>query len=404
MHHHDHSPDEIESREELELHLTADTLRGLTVQGLHLADDPPDWSAVDVTGTLFIACHLGPVDTQIELIRRGAHVIPPLPDVPYPTHPPHLYLPHELSAGFAEHGFTGMYDTVVYRHFIEHGGALPGVREALSQRMHDHGIDDALADAIDGWAAESGGPVVGIMGGHAEPRGSQGYRAAAQIGRGLAEAGCLVVTGGGPGVMEAANLGAFMATSTQEDLAAAIDDLAEEPDFHQHDPFTALALEVRAKYSRNDRDGDRRDVTGWARHGGLSVPTWLYGHEPANLFAARVAKYFSNAIREDTILRLTRGGIVFAQGRAGTVQEIFQAATKTFYATDGASGPFVFLGKDFWTHELPVESLLEPLLKASPHGDLTHLIEITDDPAEAVQMILTYAAPAEAKEEQRTTP
>jgi predicted Rossmann-fold nucleotide-binding protein len=415
MHQHDHSPDEIESREELQLHLAGDTLRGLTVQGLHLAEDPPDWAKVDVSEALFIACRFDSLDTELELIRRGAHVIPPLPGVPYPTHPSHLYLPSELSAGFAEHGFAGMYDTVVYRHFVEHGGALPGVREALSQRMHDHGIDDALADAIDGWAGssrfvaeggdgESGGPVVGIMGGHAEPRGSAGYRAAAAIGRGLAEAGCLVVTGGGPGVMEAANLGAFLATATVSDLEAAIDDLAKDPDFHDHDPFTDRALKVRREYSRNDRDGDRQDFISWAKHGGLSVPTWLYGHEPANLFAARIAKYFSNAIREDTILRLTRGGIVFAQGRAGTVQEIFQAATKTFYATDGASGPFVFLGKDFWTHELPVATLLTPLLKASPHGDLTHLIEITDDPAEAVQMILTYAAPADAKEEQHLTP
>jgi predicted Rossmann-fold nucleotide-binding protein len=404
MHQHDHSPDEIESREELDLHLAGNTLHGLTVQGLHLGDDPPDWAKVDVVGALFIACHFDSQATELELIRRGAHVIPPLPNVPYPTHPSHLYMPHELSAGFAEHGFAGMYDTAVYRHFIERGGALPGVREALSQRMHDHGIDDALADAIDGWAAEVNGPVVGIMGGHAEPRGSAGYRAAAQIGHGLARSGCLVVTGGGPGVMEAANLGAFLATATDDELAEAIDVLAHEPDFRQHDPFTDLALEVRARYSRNERDGDRHDFTGWARHGGLSVPTWLYGHEPANLFAARIAKYFSNAIREDTILRLTRGGIVFAQGRAGTVQEIFQAATKTFYATDGASGPFVFLGHKFWTEDLPVATLLRPLLATSPHGDLTHLIEITDDPREAVEMILTYGAPAEAKEQQRTVP
>jgi hypothetical protein len=157
---------------------------------------------------------------------------------------------------------------------------------------------------------------------------------------------------------------------------------------------------VRERFTQNVPD----DVLAWARHGGLSVPTWLYGHEPANLFAARIAKYFSNAIREDTILRLARGGIAFASGRAGTVQEIFQAATKTFYATDGASGPFVFLGRRFWTEELPVATLLRPLLATSPHGDLTHLIEITDDPAEAVEMILRFGAPAAAREEQRTTP
>jgi predicted Rossmann-fold nucleotide-binding protein len=400
MHQHDHSPDEIESREELDLHLDADTLHGLTVQGLHLAESPPNWAKVDVSGTLFIGCHFESVETGIDLIRRGAHVIPPFVDMPYPTHPARLYTPADLSAGFAEHGFAGMYDTVVYRHFLDHGGALPGVREALSQRMHDHGVDDALADTIDGWAAGNGGPVVGIMGGHAEPRGSDGYRAAAAIGRGLARAGCMVVTGGGPGVMEAANVGAFLATAGPADLAAAVDDLAAVPDFRDHDRFTERALVVRERFTQNSPNG----VLGWAKHGGLSVPTWLYGHEPANLFAARIAKYFSNAIREDTILRLARGGIVFASGRAGTVQEIFQAATKTFYATDGSSGPFVFLGRRFWTEQLPVATLLRPLLAASPHGDLTHLIEITDDPAEAVEMILRFGAPAEAKEEQRVTP
>jgi hypothetical protein len=101
---------------------------------------------------------------------------------------------------------------------------------------------------------------------------------------------------------------------------------------------------------------------------------------------------------------LARGGIVFAPGRAGTVQEVFQAATKTFYATDGTSGPFVFLGKRYWSDTLPVETLLRPLLAASPGGDQSHLLCVTDEPDEAVQMILDWGAPPEAKEAQRTTP
>jgi hypothetical protein len=40
---------------------------------------------------------------------------------------------------------------------------------------------------------------------------------------------------------------------------------------------------------------------------------------------------------------------VFAPGWAGTVQEVFQAATKAFYRTDGDSGPLVFLDRAFWT-------------------------------------------------------
>jgi hypothetical protein len=117
--------------------------------------------------------------------------------------------------------------------------------------------------------------------------------------------------------------------------------------------------------------------------GGLALPTWLYGHEPANLFAGQIGKYFSNAVREDSILRLSRGGIVFAPGRAGTVQEVFQAATKTFYRTDGPSGAFVFLGADHWA-ALPVEALLRPLLADSPHGDQSDLIVVTDSLDEAM--------------------
>jgi len=395
----DGSPEEIESVGELAFHLDrGGSIAGLTVQGLRLDVDPPDLSTVDVTETLFVGCHFTSVDVEADLVRRGAHVVPAFDDEPFPTHPSHLYAPEELAAGFAEHGFAGMYDTVVYQHFLDHGGALPAIREALAQRMHDHGIDDGLQDAIADWGAAGGGPVVGIMGGHAEPRGSDGYTSAALIGQGLARAGCLVVTGGGPGVMEAANLGAFLADAPDERLAAAIAALAEYPDFTDHDPYTALALAVREQFAVPG------ETVAWARRGGLSVPTWLYGHEPANLFAARIAKYFSNAIREDTILRLVRGGIVFAPGRAGTVQEVFQAATKTFYATDGASGPFVFLGKRYWTDTLPVETLLRPLLSASPGGDQSHLLLVTDEPDEAVRMLVEWGAPPEAKEEQRTTP
>ena len=66
----------------------------------------------------------------------------------------------------------------------------------------------------------------------------------------------------------------------------------------------------------------------------LSIPTWFYGHEPSNLFATGIAKYFANALREDTLLHRCRGGIVYLPGQAGTVQEIFQAVTENFYAAD----------------------------------------------------------------------
>ncbi|MFC4066129.1 hypothetical protein [Actinoplanes subglobosus] len=375
----DATADEIETRAELDVHLAKNTLAGLCVLGLRLDRDPPDLTGVDVRDTMFVGCHLAGFEVESDLILRGAHVVPPFDGRPYPTHPALLYTPEDLSAGFAEQGFAGMYDTVVYRHFVDHGGAVPDIREALAQRLHDAGIDNALGKALNEWAAAHGTRgAIGIMGGHAAPRGSEPYRMVASLARRLAAADRLIVTGGGPGVMEAANLGAYFASFDEAALATAVDRLAVAPHFMDHEPYTAAALSVRAAHPLPSLD-----VAGRLRHGGLALPTWLYGHEPANLFAGQIGKYFSNAVREDSILRLARGGIVFAPGWAGTVQEIFQAATKTFYATDGPSGAYVFLGVEHWSR-LPVAELLGPLLARSPHGDQSHLIVITDSLDEAM--------------------
>jgi predicted Rossmann-fold nucleotide-binding protein len=383
----------------LDRHLATGSLAGLTVQGLRLDLVPvPDLTSVDLSDTLFVGCSFAAAEVEADLVRRGAHVVPSLAEVPYPTQPARLYTPEDLAAGFAKGGFGGMYDTVVYEHFRARGGALPEIREALAQRLHDHGIDNALADATRDWLRGHGpASVIGVMGGHAVRRGSTAYRLAATLGWELARAGRLVVTGGGPGVMEAANLGAFLSGRPATELTEAVDMVAEAPDFHDHDLYTAAALDVRTRFAPEATTAASATVNipaavevtqvGWARHGGLAIPTWLYGHEPANLFAGLIAKYFSNAIREDTILRLARGGIAFGAGMAGTVQEIFQAATKTFYGTDGASGPFVFLDSAYWRATLPVEALLRPLLAAAPAGDLSGLIHITDDVHEAVALL-----------------
>jgi predicted Rossmann-fold nucleotide-binding protein len=342
----------------------------LTILGLRLEVEPPDLTTVDVKDALFVGCTFADTAAAAYVVQRGGSVVPVFAETPYPTTPSRLYTADDLASGFATGGFEGMFDTVVFRHFTAHGGPLPDVREALAQRLHDAGIDGALNARV---ATLDRTRIVGVMGGHAVPRGAPTYRLAARLTHELTGAGRVVATGGGPGVMEAANLGSYLSTYDEADLNAAIDRLAAAPDFRDHGPYTAAAL---AERQRHPSDA-----------GGLAIPTWLYGHEPANLFAGAIAKYFSNAIREDILLRVARGGVVFAPGWAGTVQEVFQAATKAFYRSDGDSGPLVFLDRKYWTDTVPVATLLAPLLAASPNGDLRRLIHITDEVVDVVAVL-----------------
>ena len=49
------------------------------------------------------------------------------------------------------------------------------------------------------------------------------------------------------------------------------------------------------------------------------------------MFGRGIAKYFSNALREDGLLARCTAGTVVLAGAAGTVQEIFQGVTRLYY-------------------------------------------------------------------------
>lgn len=75
------------------------------------------------------------------------------------------------------------------------------------------------AEFVDGFGALAElGPAVTVFGSARTPRTDPMYRAARHVGRKLAEAGVAVITGGGPGIMEAANCGAARAGGTSVGL------------------------------------------------------------------------------------------------------------------------------------------------------------------------------------------
>ncbi|HTF41762.1 MAG TPA: Rossmann fold nucleotide-binding protein, partial [Propionibacteriaceae bacterium] len=213
--------------------------------------------------------------------------------------------------------------------------------------------------------------IVGIMGGHDMPRTDDMYRAAAELGASLTLAGRTVLTGGGPGAMEAANLGAYL-SSWPASLDEALTIMKLAPSFRPSiDAWAAGAFEVR----------DRWPISGAGRS--LSIPTWFYGHEPTNVFASEIAKYFSNALREDSLLSRCRGGVVYLPGQAGTVQEIFQAVTENFYAADATLvAPLILVGRHYWIQTYPAWALLQRLGADRPMGESIHCVDSVKEAAD----------------------
>ena len=120
----------------------------------------------------------------------------------------------------------------------------------------------------------------------------------------------------------------------------------------------------------------------------LGIPTWLYGHEPSTPFATHIAKYFVNSVREDTILTVAFGGIIYTPGSAGTLQEIFQNAVQNHYLSFGFASPMIFMGRSFWTDDVPVYPMIQQIVKSGRYKNL--ILTLTDDPAEIITVLKDF--------------
>jgi len=357
---------EIESLAEFdEVIATHGTLSHFRVQSVDLTDRTDALLALDTSGAVFLGCPMEPA-AATKSRASGALVFPPVPGLSFDPYRGFVYTPDELFASLDE-GYEATPDALTYAWF-QRTKADGDIFGSMLRSIHDDAVSDALDELL------VGERVVGVMGGHAMARGTEAYAGAARLGRELARTGLMVATGGGPGAMEAANLGAYAAPFEGAMLTDALRLLAKAPKFTPSiTDWAKAAFEVRAA---------------WPGGGpSVGIPTWFYGHEPPNPFAAHLAKYFSNATREDGLLARCTAGVVFLPGAAGTVQEIFDNATPNYYGSRGEPTPMVLVDREHWTQRLPAWPLLRSLARERSMESRIALVDRIEEAPEALKRL-----------------
>lgn len=189
------------------------------------------------------------------------------------------------------------------------------------------------------------GPAVSVFGSARTKPGSPYYEMGMEVGRKLAAAGVAVITGGGPGSMEAANRGTVEGNGVSVGLGI---ELPFEQGLNQ---WVDLGINFRYFFARK----------------------------------TMFVKYAQ--------------GFIVLPGGLGTLDELFEAMVLV-QTRKVTSFPIVLLGVDFWG---PMIEWIKGTLVAEgmvSAKDLD-LIQVVDDPAEAVQLVLHWTPPVSANGEQR---
>ncbi|HEY3870196.1 MAG TPA: TIGR00730 family Rossman fold protein [Actinocrinis sp.] len=200
------------------------------------------------------------------------------------------------------------------------------------------------AEFVEGFGALAElGPAVAVFGSARTRPEQEEYRQGVEVARLLAQAGYAVITGGGPGAMEAANRGAVEGGGTSVGLGI---ELPFEQGLNEY-----VDLGVNFRY-----------------------------------FFARKTMFVKYA-----------QGFVVLPGGFGTMDELFEALTLV-QTRKVTSFPIVLLGTAYWSGL--VDWLQKTMIaegKASP-ADL-NLVALTDSPAEAVELIRSANGQREAEED-----
>lgn len=310
-------------------------------------------------------------------------------NLPYEPIPQQLYTPITLFQGFKPEEPTSWGQTVdftIYRHFVMEGRDAPtNPYFGMMQALHDNAITQCT------YALIAGRKIAAIMGDHDMARNSSVYRDIAILSRRLTRNGILICSGGGSGAMEASHLGAILSAGADQDLEDALTLLKFQP------MVPALRNIVNSKGMVNPElvaqahawfEPAYKISTSISSPGqSLAFPTWHYGHEPATPFATHIAKYFQNSIREDGLLALAKQGIVYFEGKSGTIQEIFQDGNQNYYKMFGYFSPMVLFGIEYWSTKYPIVSVLQKLFTPT---EFAKYVLVTDDVAAAARFIENF--------------
>ncbi len=363
--------------------LSKQGLTRVVVQGLDLTPVEDTLRGAKIHDTVFLGCHMSdPI--MAFLVRRGAVIFPDLHGLPYKPYRNHLYNVHDLFDGFDIFNpctYCQTTDARIYHHWRKTGRSEPrDIMETLARRLHDLSISEAVSRLLEDTEPEN---VIAIMGGHSVGRDSPEYAMVAQISRTLTRCGKIMLSGGGPGAMEATHVGASFANRADSELDKAIQILATAP-IYNNQYWLSRAFEVIDNFKLHERPVS------------LGIPTWHYGHEPPSPFASHIAKYFSNATREEGLITLAIGGLIVAPGSAGTIQEVFQDAAQNHYKTTGWISPIIFLDKDYWTYQKAAYPLLDHIARDQDYG---RLIGIGDTAQQVLDFLERHPPQKAARQE-----
>ncbi len=265
------------------------------------------------------------------------------------TEPPKaLYTSGELMRGYRSDATESIVETFTFQQFLaftplQKKGILPRTElQAIS--AHDATITEYLLQFLYDDKLGQARKVVGFMGGHSQGRSTQEYRDLANLARFLTQKGYLVVTGGGPGMMEAAHIGAYFSGAPDKEWDIVMATFKEAKAGSAQDVIPKITLIGTDKKSTVSPD-DMARLHAWYKFAAdlcpanpnfavgesLAISTWEYGKEPVMPFATAYASYFQNSIRESQLVRESRAGIVYGKGGGGTLREIWQDVEENYY-------------------------------------------------------------------------